>query len=46
MKRFDQALPCLDEAARTTIARIRESHLRSIETCESMVVGLSEDKDR
>jgi hypothetical protein len=40
VKRFDDALPHLDEQARETIARIRESHLHSIKVCESVAGGL------
>jgi len=36
VKRFDEALPRLDEPARATIAAMRESHLRSIERCEAV----------
>ena len=42
--RFDEAMPCLDEDARGTIVRIRESHVRSIELCESVVGMLAEDQ--
>ena len=46
VKRFDEALPRLDGEARETIAGIRESHLRSIETCESVVRALARDAGR
>jgi hypothetical protein len=36
IKRFDEALPRLDDEARATVSGIRESHLRSIATCESV----------
>jgi Domain of unknown function (DUF6306) len=36
VKRFDEALPRLDDAARATVGRIRESHLRSIASCEAV----------
>ena len=36
VKRFDEALPRLDGEARDTIAGMRASHLRSIESCESV----------
>jgi nitronate monooxygenase len=42
VKRLDQAMPRLDEDARATFARIRESHLRSIEVCGSVVGMLNE----
>lgn len=42
VKRLDEAMPRLDEEARATLARIRESHLRSIEICESVVGMLDE----
>jgi hypothetical protein len=42
VKRLDQAMPRLDEDARATFARIRESHLRSIEVCGSVVDMLDE----
>jgi hypothetical protein len=40
VKRFDDALPHLDDEAGETIARIRESHLHSIEVCETVAAGL------
>ena len=43
VKRFDEALPRLDADARATIASIRESHLRSIERCESVARTMTED---
>ena len=43
VKRFDEAMPHLDDDARATIASIRESHLRSIELCQSVVGTLTED---
>jgi len=42
VKRFDDALPRLDPEAREAIAGIRASHLRSIETCESVARTLAE----
>jgi hypothetical protein len=45
VNRFDEAMPRLDDDARATIARIRESHLHSIELCESVVGALTDDKD-
>jgi len=36
VKRFDEAAPRLDAEARATVAGIRESHLRSIASCESV----------
>jgi hypothetical protein len=44
VQRFDEAMPRLDNDARATIASIRESHLRSIELCQSVVSTLTEDK--
>ncbi len=41
--RFDEALPRLDGAARETIAGIRQTHLRSIERCESVATSLVAD---
>ena len=46
VKRFDEALPRLDGAARDTIVGMRESHLRSIESCESVARTLAEDVGR
>jgi len=46
VKRFDEALPSLDSAARETIAVMRESHLRSIERCEAVAGTLPEDTSR
>jgi Domain of unknown function (DUF6306) len=46
VKRFDEALPRLDGEARATIAGIRESHLRSIESCESVARMLAGNADR
>ncbi len=43
VKRFDEAAPRLDDAARSTVAAIRESHLRSIERCETVVRLLAGD---
>jgi hypothetical protein len=43
VKRFDEALPRLDGEARDTIAGMRVSHLRSIESCESVAKTLPED---
>lgn len=42
--RFDEAMPYLDEDARGTMVRIRESHVRSIELCASVVGMLAEDQ--
>jgi hypothetical protein len=42
VKRFDEALPRLDGEARDTIAAMRASHLRSIETCESVATALAD----
>jgi hypothetical protein len=46
VKRFDEALPRLDAEARATVAGIRESHLRSIATCESVARTLPADAPR
>jgi hypothetical protein len=46
VKRFDEALPRLDGEARETIAGMRESHLRSIESCEFVVKALGEEVGR
>ena len=43
VRRFDEAMPCLDEEVRGTIAQIRESHLRSIELCEQVCSVLPAD---
>ena len=43
VRRLDEALPRLDAAARETIAGMRESHLRSIGSCESVARTLAED---
>jgi len=43
VKRFDEALPRLDGEVRETIAGMRASHLRSIESCESVARTLAED---
>jgi hypothetical protein len=40
VKRFDEAAPRLDAGARATIAGIRESHLRSIASCEAVAATL------
>jgi hypothetical protein len=43
VKRFDEALPRLDGEARDAIGGMRASHLRSIETCESVARTLAGD---
>lgn len=43
VKRFEEALPRLDAEARETIVAMRESHLRSIEQCESVARTLGDD---
>jgi hypothetical protein len=43
VKRFDEALPRLDAEARDAIASMRETHLRSIESCEAVARTLGED---
>lgn len=42
VKQLDEAMPRLDEEARATFARIRESHLRSVEVCGSVAGMLDE----
>ena len=46
VKRFDEALPRLDDDARATIASVRESHLRNIERCESVARTMAGDAPR
>ena len=46
VERFDEALPRLDGEARVAIAGMRESHLRSIATCESVAAKLTGDAGR
>ncbi len=46
VKRFDEALPRLDGEARNAIAGMRELHLRSIASCESVARTLGEDAGR
>ena len=46
VKRFDEAWPRLDPEAREAVAGIRASHLRSIESCESVVRTLAEAGDQ
>ena len=46
VKRFDEAVPRLDPGARATIAGIRESHLRSIASCESVAGMLAGHANR
>jgi len=40
VKRFEEALPTLDAEAREVFARMRDSHLRSIAACESLLSSL------
>jgi nitronate monooxygenase len=40
VKRFEEALPGLPADARDAFARMRDSHLRSIAACESLVQSL------
>ena len=40
VKRFEEALPTLDASAREVFARMRDSHLRSIAACESLLSSL------
>ena len=37
VKRFEEALPRLDEEARSLFVRMRDSHLRSIAACEKLI---------
>jgi len=37
VKRFEEALPSLDEEGRSTFAKMRDSHLRSIAACEAVL---------
>ena len=37
VKRFEEALPALDPEARDVFTRMRDSHLRSIAACESLL---------
>jgi nitronate monooxygenase len=41
VKRFEAALPTLDADAQAVFARMRDSHLRSIEACERLAGKLS-----
>ena len=41
VKRFEQALPELEPHARDVFAKMRDSHLRSIAACESVLKTLS-----
>ena len=40
VKKFEEALPRLDEEARSLFIRMRDSHLRSIAVCESILKTL------
>jgi nitronate monooxygenase len=42
VKRFEEALPRLDEEARTVFQRMRDSHLRSIAACRALAESLSD----
>lgn len=37
VKRFEEALPTLDEESRQVFVKMRDSHLRSIAACEALV---------
>ena len=37
VKKFEEALPSLDEEARSLFIRMRDSHLRSIAACEKLI---------
>jgi nitronate monooxygenase len=40
VKKFEEALPRLDEESRNVFIRMRDSHLRSISACEKLVQSL------
>ena len=40
VKRFEEALPTLEPEARAVFTRMRDSHLRSISACESVLKAL------
>ncbi len=40
VRRFEEALPTLDPEAREVFVRMRDSHLRSIAACESLLRSL------
>jgi nitronate monooxygenase len=40
VKKFEEALPRLDEESRNIFTRMRDSHLRSIAACEKLVQSL------
>jgi len=42
VKRFEEALPRLDEGARRVFQRMRDSHLRSIAACRAVAESLSD----
>jgi hypothetical protein len=42
VKRFEEALPRLDEEARRVFQRMRDSHLRSIAACRAVAESLSD----
>lgn len=42
VKRFEEALPRLDEEARAVFQRMRDSHLRSIAACRAVAESLSD----
>jgi len=41
VKRFDEAMPGLDEKSRAVFAAMKETHLRSIAACESVARGIA-----
>jgi hypothetical protein len=43
VKQFDEAMPRLDDDARDMIAGMRQSHLRSIQSCDTVARTLAED---
>lgn len=40
VKKFEEALPALDEEPRNAFVRMRDSHLRSIAACENVLKNL------
>ena len=40
VKKFEEALPTLDDESRSVFARMRDSHLRSIAACEALARSL------
>jgi uncharacterized protein DUF6306 len=40
VRKFEQALPTLDEEAKNVFTRMRDSHLRSVAACENLIKTL------